>query len=53
MSKLDKFKYIKFVQPENIESIDCTFEVLKLDKSKEVNELQEQNISAISVILSV
>jgi len=48
-SKFDKFRDVKDLQLENIESIFFIFEVIKLDKSMDNNELHLLNIEPIFI----
>ena len=53
MSKLDRSRLAKPLQPLNILSISVTLEVSKLDKSRLIRLLQSENIASISVTLEV
>jgi hypothetical protein len=43
VSKLDKFKHVKELHSQNIESISITNEVLKVDKFNEISFGQPEN----------
>ena len=49
VSKVDKSKFTKLLEPENIDCIFSTFDVLKFDKSKDTIFWQLLNIFDISV----
>jgi hypothetical protein len=47
VTKLERSKLVRYLQPWNIRDISITFETLNEDKSTEVNDRQFENIESI------
>ena len=53
VSKWERLRVVKDLQPQNIQLMSVTFEVSKLERSREVKEEQSENIQFMSVTCEV